>query len=129
MDKVQHFEIPVDDVKRAQKFYKDIFDWHIISVPMMGYSMIHTGPTNDENGMVKELGYINGGMMERKLGIQNPVITIVVDSIDKAVKKISAQGGEIVKEKLEVGDMGWAAYFKDSEGNTMGLFENKPGRE
>ena len=27
MDKVIHFEIPVDDAKRAQDFYKNIFGW------------------------------------------------------------------------------------------------------
>ena len=24
---IQHFEMPADDVDRAQKFYKDVFGW------------------------------------------------------------------------------------------------------
>lgn len=26
-DPIVHFELPADDVERAQKFYKDIFGW------------------------------------------------------------------------------------------------------
>jgi predicted enzyme related to lactoylglutathione lyase len=28
---------------------------------------------------------------------------------------------------MAVGDMGFAAYFTDTEGNLMGLWENAPG--
>lgn len=38
MDKVMHFEIPVDDMKRAQNFYKSIFGWHVESMPEMNYT-------------------------------------------------------------------------------------------
>jgi len=27
MDKVVHFEIPVEELERAQKFYKSVFGW------------------------------------------------------------------------------------------------------
>jgi uncharacterized protein len=27
MPTINHFEIPADDINRAQKFYKDIFGW------------------------------------------------------------------------------------------------------
>jgi len=33
-------------------------------------------------------------------------------------------GGSTVSEKQPVGDMGFAAYFKDSEGNVLGLWQN-----
>ena len=36
MDKVVHFEIPADELERAQKFYKSIFGWDIIKTPMPG---------------------------------------------------------------------------------------------
>jgi predicted enzyme related to lactoylglutathione lyase len=29
-----------------------------------------------------------------------------------------------VQGRQEVGDMGYAAYFKDTEGNTMGMWQN-----
>jgi len=33
-------------------------------------------------------------------------------------------GGKTVQKKMPVGDMGFAAYFKDTEGNVIGLFQN-----
>jgi len=123
MDKVVHFEIPADDVDRAKKFYETVFGWHGNSLPSMGYTIWHTGPTNDKDGMVKETGFINGGMLKRQEPVQHPVITIDVKSIDDTAKQIEATGGKMVKGKQAVGDMGFSAYFTDSEGNVIGLWE------
>lgn len=119
-----HFEIPADDPSRAQTFYEKVFGWHIISIPEMQYAMVHTGPTNDEDGMVKKSGFINGGMLQRQEPIKNPVITINVDSIEESAKKIEGSGGSVIRGRMPVADMGFAAYFKDSEGNVLGLWEN-----
>ncbi len=124
MDKVVHFELPADDIERAKKFYEQVFKWHIITMPNEGYVMLHTGPTNDQDGMVKESGFINGGMLKRQAPINQLVITIDVASIDDASKEIKAQGGTVIRGKEPVGDIGYAAYFKDSEGNVLGLWEN-----
>lgn len=124
MDKVVHFEIPADDMKRAEKFYKENFGWNINLVPQFNYAILHTGPT-DEKGMTKEPGFINGGMLKRTDPVKSPVITINVDSIDKSLLKIEKTGGKTIRGKLPVGDMGYAAYFLDSEGNVIGLWENR----
>ncbi len=124
MNKVVHFEIPADDVERARSFYKEVFGWGINAIPSMEYTILHTGPTDDK-AMLKESGFINGGMLKRQEPIKNPVITIEVESIEDAGKKIIDHGGSIIREKMDVGTMGYAAYFKDSEGNILGLWENK----
>lgn len=33
MDKVQHFEIPVDDIACAKKFYAGVFGWGTMDFP------------------------------------------------------------------------------------------------
>ena len=33
MDKVQHFEIPANNVEKAKKFYSDVFGWKIAKAP------------------------------------------------------------------------------------------------
>lgn len=124
MNKVIHFEIPADNVERASNFYHTVFGWKANSLPSMGYVLFHTGPT-DEKGMIQESGFINGGMLKRQEPIKNPVITINVDSIEDATKKITANGGKLIRKKMAVGDMGYAAYFTDSEGNVLGLWQNK----
>jgi uncharacterized protein len=122
MDKVMHFEIPADNMERAQKFYHEVFGWKVNPVPNMEYTVMHTVEV-DEKMMPKESGAINGGIMKKSKEIKNPVITIVVKNMDEAMKKLKEHGGKLFKEKMEVPGMGYAAYFKDSEGNIMGLFE------
>ena len=125
MGKVVHFEIPADDVSRASGFYNKVFGWKVNSMPDMGYTIFHTGPTNEKDGMIKEKGFINGGLMKRKDLIKHPVVTIEVESIENSAKKILENGGTVVQGKMAVGDMGFSAYFKDPEGNILGLWENK----
>lgn len=123
MDKVVHFEIPADDVARAKEFYGSIFEWELEDVPGMDYTMVRTVPV-DERQMPTEPGAINGGMMLRSPETSVPVITISVDSIEDAIKRIEAGGGSVVRPRTEIPGMGAFAYFTDSEGNTVGLWEN-----
>jgi predicted enzyme related to lactoylglutathione lyase len=121
--RVVHFEVPFDDADRARGFYRDVFDWQIQPVPELSYNMVATGPTSDQ-GMPTEAGYIGGGMMQRQAPVNVPVITLQVDDIDATVVAIEKHGGSAVGEKIPVGDMGFAAYFNDSEGNLMGLWQS-----
>jgi predicted enzyme related to lactoylglutathione lyase len=54
------------------------------------------------------------------------VVTIDVDDIDAALTKVGELGGKVVRAKMSVGDMGFAAYFTDSEGNLLGLWQTAP---
>jgi predicted enzyme related to lactoylglutathione lyase len=114
---------PADDPARAQEFYRGVFDWKINSMPGMEYALLSTTDT-DEQGAPKEPGAINGGMFKREPDINQPVITIEVADIDQSLKAIEASGGSTVRPREAVADMGFAAYFKDSEGNLLGLWEN-----
>ena len=121
--RVVHFEVPFDDADRARAFYRDVFDWQITEMPEMQYNMVSTGPTSNE-GMPSEPGFIGGGMMERQAPVSTPVITLAVDDIDATIIAVEKHGGSAVGDKMQVGDMGFAAYFNDSEGNLMGLWQN-----
>lgn len=123
-DSVVHFEIPVDKIDRAQKFYKETFGWTINAMPEMDYTLVGTTPTN-EQGRPTEPGAINGGMLVREEPVKNTVVTISVKSIDDAEKTIMKNGGKMIRKKMPVADMGFAAYFKDTEGNVVGLWETK----
>jgi hypothetical protein len=92
-------------------------------MPEMEYVMLGTAES-DENGMPKEPGAINGGMMKRQDPLKHPVVTIDVENIDDALASVKKNGGQVVREKLAVGDMGFTAYFRDSEGNVIGLWQN-----
>jgi predicted enzyme related to lactoylglutathione lyase len=123
MGGVVHFEIPADDQERARKFYQEALGWRIDPVPGMDYNMVVT-TAMDETGRPTEPGAINGGMMAREADLKNPVITVDVEDIDATLQTVASLGGAVVKPKETIPGMGSFAYFKDSEGNVMGLWEN-----
>ena len=120
--KVVHFEIPFDDAERAYGFYRDAFGWNIQEIPQLHYAIVTTGET-DGDGFPSDKGYIGGGMLRRESPTDRPVITVDVEDIDAALEKIEELGGMKVLGRQEVGDMGYAAYFRDVEGILMGLWQ------
>jgi len=123
MDKVVHFEIPFDKQGRAVKFYQDVFGWKTFEIPQLEYIMVNTLKT-DKNGMVKEKGGINGGMLKRTKKIKAPVIVIGVDSVDAAVKKALKAGGKLITPRQGIPN-GSYARITDSEGNIIGLADSR----
>jgi predicted enzyme related to lactoylglutathione lyase len=122
MRKVVHFEIPADDVTRAKDFYGSLFGWQLVDMEGMDYTLVMTVPVDDQQ-MPTEPGAINGGLMKRAADTPSPILTIDVGSIDDALERIQAAGGSVVRPRQEIPGMGAYAYFKDPEGNTVGLWE------
>jgi len=121
--RVVHFEIPADDLDRAREFYRSAFGWTLTPVPDMDYTMVMTMPVDDQ-GRPTEPGGINGGMFRRSSELGSPVVTIDVADIDKALEVVESLGGATVTPRMQIGEMGWAAYFRDPEGNVLGLWQN-----
>ena len=125
MDKVVHFEIPTDDLARAKEFYGS--DLRLATSrpwTQMDYTIAMTTPVDEQTQMPTEPGGINGGMMKRSADTPSPVLTVGVDSIDDSMKQVEAAGGAVVQPRTEIPGMGAFAYFKDTEGNVLGLWEN-----
>lgn len=122
--RVVHFELPYDDGDRARAFYEQAFGWQLMPLPEMGYTLVMSGPSGDQGPT--EAGFINGGMMQRQEPFVAPNIVIDVENLEEALKAVNAAGGSTVAERQAVGDMGFTAYFKDSEGNLVGLWETAP---
>jgi predicted enzyme related to lactoylglutathione lyase len=120
--RVVHFEIPYDDQQRAHTFYAEAFGWQVRPLPEMRYVMVTTGPSDD--GPPSEPGFINGGLLERGLPMAGPVVVLDVDDIDACLAEVERLGGETVSRRQPVDDLGWSAYFKDTEGNLMGLWQS-----
>ena len=105
MDKVVHFEIPVDDTARAREFYGSCFDWELNEADMGGGNMYTTVTTTDIDQATRlptEPGAINGGLMQRTADTPTSVITIGVTSIDESLKKVEAGGGSTVQPRTEI---------------------------
>jgi predicted enzyme related to lactoylglutathione lyase len=128
MGKVVHFEIPADDIDRAKNFYGSIFGWDLQTAQMGGgeYTTAITTPVDEQTRMPTEPGAINGGLMQRDESTPAPIITIDVEAIDQALSQIVENGGTTVTPRTPIPGMGAFAYFKDSEGNVVGLWESTP---
>ena len=123
MGKVVHFEIPTDDEARAREFYSSIFGWQLQPMEEMQYTLVRTTPVDEQTQLPTEPGAINGGLMKRSAETPAPVITVDVVSIDDSLKQIESSGGSTVTPRTEIPGMGAFAYFKDTEGNVVGLWE------
>jgi hypothetical protein len=122
MDPIVHFEIRVDDVKRASSFYKDAFGWTAEEFGGTGYWRVSTTDA-DEFGGPKSPGAINGGMAKRVDLLKNNVLVIGVNDIDASLEKVEELGGKTIQKKQAVADIGFSAYFRDTEDNIIGLWQ------
>lgn len=120
--KVVHFEIPADDVARAQEFYRAAFGWQLNTMPGMDYALVTTTPSGEEGPL--EPGAINGGLLARQDPVTTPLVVVEVDDMDAALEQVTKLGGEVARPGFPVGDMGIAAYVRDTEGNIVGLWQS-----
>jgi uncharacterized protein len=113
-----HFEIPVDDPDRAERFYSNVFGWTFQRYPgaPQYYGMATTG--EDQPG-------INGALYQRGEN-DGTQLTMSVDSIEDAIATIEREGGSVVQGKTPIPSMGYFAVCTDTEGNKIGVFTNDP---
>lgn len=117
MPRVVHFEIPADEPERAVEFYSKVFDWKTQKWEgAEDYWVVTTGNGNQPG--------IDGGLMKRTAQYPNPVNSIAVPSVDDYISKVTGAGGQVLTSKITIPGVGYMAYFKDTEGNTFGLFQD-----
>jgi uncharacterized protein len=121
MEPVIHFEIPVDDSERASSFYERAFGWQTKSLgPEMGdFVLAFTTESDETTRIPKRPGAINGGFYMKTEPNQAIRLTILVDDLKEATKKIEAAGGRVLGEPVELPGVGLFAMFKDTEGNVV----------
>ncbi|MEO7309599.1 MAG: VOC family protein [Chitinophagaceae bacterium] len=116
------FEIPAADISRAKKFYETIFSIDMQQQEMMGMQMAFFPA--DMNGKVS--GAVVQGPMH-KAG--NDGIKIYLNGnpdLNGALSKIDAAGGSVQMPKTKISDeIGYMAFFTDSERNALALHSNK----
>ncbi|HTB31166.1 MAG TPA: VOC family protein [Bacteroidia bacterium] len=114
------FEIPASDITRAQKFYETIFDIKMDSMgEMMGMKM---SGFPGEMGNGKVAGAIVQGQYH-KPGMDGAVVYLNANpAIDTVIGKIEQAGGKMIMPKMQISpEIGYMAFFVDTEGNRMAL--------
>lgn len=110
------FELPADDLKRVAAFYKEVFGWSTMQLPFDSAVIDTDGKSVDPDNSA-------GVFSKRNDFVKAPVLIISVSDIDAAIRKVKPAGGEMLTDKEKVGDFGYSAYAKDTEGTVICLWE------
>jgi len=114
--KVVHFEIPIDDNERGVAFYSDAFGWNLEQFGPVEYWTTSAG---DGEG-------IGGALTKRSPDSSALMFYIEVEDIDAALAAIEKAGGSRLTERMPIPTVGWSAFFQDTEGNKVGIFQPDP---
>lgn len=122
---ISWFEIPANDLERAQRFYETIFDVKLIPMESPQLKM-RLFPLEDRMGVGGSLNYAPGFYEPSATAgpliylNANPDVQIVLDRIEKA-------GGKTIVPKTEISpEYGHMAVFIDCEGNRIALHSVPP---
>jgi predicted enzyme related to lactoylglutathione lyase len=110
--KICYVEIPAIDVRKSVTFYEAVFGWHI--------RQRGDGSTAFDDGVGEVSGtWVTGRAPSDEPGI---LIYIMVDSVEKTIEAIRANGCEIV-QPMGVDAPEKTARFRDPAGNIFGLYQ------
>jgi predicted enzyme related to lactoylglutathione lyase len=116
---VVYFEIPVNDMDRAIKFYTAVFHFEFEKEIIDGNEMALFPFTEGSSG-------ISGALAKGEIykpTIDGIVIYFKTESIDETINLALANGGQILYPKTDNG-IGFVAEFEDTEGNRIALFQS-----
>jgi predicted enzyme related to lactoylglutathione lyase len=118
---VNWFEIPVDDLERAKKFYESVLGVELAVNQMgplqMGWFPSHEGAPGATGSLVKGEGYTPSHA--------GSIVYLHVDDVETALGKVNATGGKTLVLKTGIGEYGFIGHFEDSEGNRVALHSNR----
>ena len=119
------FEISVADINRAKQFYETIFGIKLELQKMMGMEM-EMASFPYEPGGGKAAGALVQSQMHKpsKEGVKiylngNP-------DLSQVLSKVESAGGKVSMPKTKISDdIGFMAFFEDTEANSIGLHSQK----
>ncbi len=114
---VNWFELYVQDMARARKFYESVFQLKLEKIDSPDTEMWRFPMDVDRFGasgsLVKMDGVPSGG--------NSTVIYFICVDCAVEASRVTAAGGRIQKEKTSIGKYGFIALAFDTEGNMFGL--------
>lgn len=119
------FEIYVADMDRARAFYEKTLGTSLTPLPM---------PASSGPGEMFAFPMVDGAsgaagalvrMPDVPVGGGGVVVYFSCDDCAVEASRVVPQGGEIIMAKYPIGDYGFIALAKDTEGNPFGLHSMK----
>lgn len=115
-----YFEIPVNDMDRAIRFYSQVFDIEFTKEEIHGCEMAFFPFSEEEKG-------VSGSLAKGEIykpSVEGCLIYLSTDNIDKTMAKALKAGANELFPKTLVPNIGFSAEFKDCEGNRVAIFES-----
>ena len=112
---IAHFDICVEDLPRARRFYERVFGWTIEPWGPPDFFIVWTGAPH-------EPGAVHGSLSKRYAPRANAEThgwecTISVDDLAAIRAAILANGGKVVSDDGEIVGVGKLLHFADPDGN------------
>ena len=115
---INWFEIFVQDLNRATHFYEATL---AIELRREDYAHKPTVVFPNADG-------VGGALVQdpaRKPGDGTLVYLNAGGKLDACLQRVAAAGGAVVLPKTDIGDPGFIALIRDTEGNTVGLHDER----
>ena len=123
------FDIYVQDMARAQKFYEAVFQFNMQNM---------TDPTDEHLKMVgfpsvdetpdKMFPGTSGSLVEMKgmaSGGNSTLVYFTSEDCSIEEKRVEKAGGKLVRPKMSIGQYGFISLAQDTEGNMFGIHSMK----
>ena len=117
------FEIYVQEMERAQKFYEAVLQVELaeLAAPVPDLQMLafpmHMEAGGAPGALVKMEGCPSGGM--------GTLVYFTCEDCANEESRVEAAGGKIFRPKMSIGQYGFITLATDTEGNLFGLHSLK----
>jgi hypothetical protein len=115
------FEIYVQDLGRARKFYETVFKVQLQELPSPVIKMLAFPMQREGSGCPGALVHMPG--VESRMG--GTLVYFSCDDCAVEAERATKNGGKIFKPKFSIGDYGFISLVYDTEGNMIGLHSMK----
>lgn len=111
------FEIYVDDMERAKKFYEAVFELKLERLESPEVEMWSFPMNSELPGSPGSLIHMDGF----KAGGNSTLVYFSCDDCAAEESRVEPNGGKVFKTKFSIGQYGFISLAYDTEGNMFGL--------
>ncbi|MEL7499479.1 MAG: VOC family protein [Planctomycetota bacterium] len=110
---VVHFDIGCRDRDKTNTFFTKLFGWSTTDYGPLSKS-VNTGTEDGIQGYLTSLGHEPHNYV---------MVYVEVENIASTLENVTELGGEVVIPETEIPGGGHFAWFKDIDGNMLGLIK------